>query len=177
MRSASPSPARPSDDRFHVAVVCSGNICRSPIGEQVLRAAVADAGLADRVRVSSAGTGNWHVGQPADPRTAAVLRRAGYPNEHRARQITTRELADVDLALAADRGHLRDLRRMTTDPDKVVLFREFDPSAADDEVPDPYYGPDSGFDEVLDMTVAAIPGLIEEIRRRLGDPVAVAAGE
>lgn len=164
-------------------MVCSGNICRSPIGEQVLRAALADAGLADQVRVSSAGIGDWHVGQRADSRASAVLRRAGYPTDHRARQITARELDSVDLALAADRGHLRDLRRMTRDSDKVVLLRSFDPAADDDEVPDPYYGPDAGFDEVLEMTQAAMPGLIEEIRRRLDarfagtDRAAWAAGE
>ena len=160
--------SRPDNDsRFHVCVVCSGNICRSPIGEQVLRAAIADAGLADRVRVSSAGTGDWHVGQGANPRAAVVLRSAGYPTDHRARQITARDLADVDLALAADRGHCRELREMTNDPDKVMLMRSFDPGADDQEVPDPYYGPDSGFDEVLAMTVAAAPGVVREIGRRL----------
>lgn len=148
-------------------MVCTGNICRSPIGEQVLRAAVADAGLDDRVRVSSAGTGDWHIGQGAHSRTVRVLRGAGYPTDHRAQQITRRTVADVDLALAADRGHRRDLLAMGADPDRVVLLRSFDPLADDHDVPDPYYGPDSGFDEVLAMTVAAVPGIVEEIRRRL----------
>lgn len=143
------------------------------MGEQVLRAAVARAGLDDRVRVSSAGIGDWHIGQGANSRAVRVLRAAGYPTEHRARQITADALADVDLAVAADRGHARDLRRMTDDPDKVVLFRAFDAGAVDDEVPDPYYGPDSGFDEVLAMTEAATPGLLYEIRRRLADPASV----
>jgi len=156
-----------TDTRLHVCVVCSGNICRSPIGEQVLRAAITDAGLADRVRVSSAGIGDWHVGQGANPRSERVLRAAGYPTDHLVRQITARELVDVDLALAADRGHLRDLRRMTSEPNKVVLLRTFDPDADDDEVPDPYYGSDAGFDEVLRMTRAAVPGIVAEIRRRL----------
>ncbi len=157
------------DPRLHVCVVCSGNICRSPIGEQVLRSAIADAGLADQVRVSSAGTGDWHVGQGANQRAVKVLRAAGYGTDHRARQITPRDLAGVDLALAADRGHLRELRRMTPDHGKVALLRSFDPAADDDEVPDPYYGPDSGFDEVLAMTEAAVPGVVEEIRRLLRD--------
>ena len=101
-----------------------------------------------------------------------VLRTAGYPEyDHVARMITRSELADVDLALAADRGHLRELRAMTTDHDKVALLRSFDPDADDDEVPDPYYGPDSGFDDVLAMTVAAAPGIVQEIRRRLDRPV------
>ena len=169
-RSAPPSADRPgSDPRLHVCVVCSGNICRSPIGEQVLRAAIADAGLDDQVRVSSAGIGDWHIGQGANRRAATVLRAAGYATDHTARQITPGELAGVDLALAADRGHLRDLRRMTPDHTKIALLRSFDPAADDDEVPDPYYGPDSGFDEVLAMTEAAVPGVVEEIRRLLRD--------
>lgn len=157
-----------TDNRFHVCVVCTGNICRSPIGEQVLRAAIIDAGLDDQVRVSSAGIDGWHEGQGANHRTVRVLRTAGYPeHEHVARMITPTDMADVDLALAADRGHLSDLRAMTGDCDKVALLRSFDPAAADDEVPDPYYGPGSGFDEVLAMTVAAVPGIVQEIRRRL----------
>ena len=162
-------PANPggTDTRFHVCVVCLGNICRSPIGEQVLRAALAEAGLADQVRVSSAGIGDWHIGQGANERTIRVLAAAGYPTDHRARQITRQSLADVDLALAADHTHLAELRAMTSDKDKVVLFRSFDPDADSDEVPDPYFGPDSGFDEVLAMTESAVPGIVEEIRRRL----------
>lgn len=153
---------------FHVAVICSGNICRSPIGEQVLRTAFADAGLADRVTVSSAGTGDWHVGQGANDRAVAVLAAAGYPTDHRARQITSTDLDTVDLVLAADHGHLQELRRLTDDHDKVVLLRSFDPAAGPDaEVPDPYYGPDAGFDEVLAMTEAAAPGVVAAVRERL----------
>jgi protein-tyrosine phosphatase len=161
---AQPNP----DEQFHLCVVCSGNICRSPIGEQVLRAAIAEAGLADRVVVSSAGTGGWHLGQGANPRSERVLRAAGYPEwQHTARMISRADLRDIDLVLAADRGHLADLRAMTDEPAKVVLLRSFDPDADDDEVPDPYYGPDSGFDEVLAMTRAAAPGVVEEVRRLL----------
>lgn len=165
-RPGTANPADP-DTRFHVCVVCLGNICRSPIGEQVLRAALADAGLADRVRVSSAGLGDWHVGQGANERTVRVLAAAGYPTEHLVRQINRRGLAEVDLALVADRGHLTELRAMTSDPDKVVLFRSFDPDADNEEVPDPYFGPDSGFDEVMAITVSAVPGIVDDIRRRL----------
>ncbi|MET0863578.1 MAG: low molecular weight protein-tyrosine-phosphatase [Nakamurella sp.] len=169
MSTAAPTnPSYPADDRLRVCVVCSGNICRSPIGEQVLRAAIAEAGLADRVEVSSAGTGDWHLGQGANPRSERVLRAAGYPAwKHTARMISRAELQDIDLVLAADRGHLTELRAMTADPDKVVLLRSFDPDADDDEVPDPYYGPDSDFDAVLAMTRAAAPGIVDEIRRLL----------
>jgi protein-tyrosine phosphatase len=155
---------------LRVVVVCSGNICRSPIGEIVLRDALERDGLGDRVAVTSAGTGDWHVGQPANPRAVRVLRAAGYPTEHVARQITDNELADADLVLAADRGHLRALRRISDHPDRVVLLRSFDPAADSDEVPDPYYGPDEGFDEVLSMIESATPGVVQEVRRMLGEP-------
>jgi protein-tyrosine phosphatase len=164
-------PSTDADGRpaLRVCVVCSGNICRSPIGEIVLRAALEQAGLADQVRVSSAGTGDWHVGQSANPRAARVLRAAGYPTDHVARQITADDLADIDLVLAADRGHLQELRRLTPHPDRVRLLRSFDPNADTDEVPDPYYGPDAGFDDVLAMVEAATPGVVREIRELLGE--------
>jgi len=169
---ADPPPSSDADGRpvLHVCVVCSGNICRSPIGEIVLRAALAQAGLGDRVRVSSAGTGDWHVGQSANPRAARVLRAAGYPTDHVARQITADELADIDLVLAADRGHRSELRPLTDHPDRIRLLRSFDPDADTDEVPDPYYGPDAGFDDVLAMIEAATPGVVQEIRGMLGSP-------
>ena len=152
---------------FHVSVICSGNICRSPIGEKVLQAAFDEAGLADLVEVTSAGTGDWHVGQPANPRAVKVLAAAGYPTGHRARQIDAAYLDCIDLVLAADHGHLRALRSLTGDHDKVVLLRSFDPDADGDEVPDPYCGPDAGFDEVLAMTRAAAPGVVAAVRERL----------
>lgn len=152
---------------FRVLVICSGNICRSPIAEHVLRAAVAEAGLADRVVVASAGTGDWHVGSAADRRAVAVLRAAGLTSDHGARMMTAEDLDAADLVLAADRGHLGSIRRMVADPAKVRLLRSFDPDADSDEVPDPYYGPDTGFDDVLAVTMAAVPGILDEIRRRL----------
>ena len=161
----------PTDTRFHVCVVCTGNICRSPIGEQVLRRAVAEAGLAERVRVTSAGTGNWHVGSGAHHGSVRVLSDAGYPTDHVARQLTRSDLAEIDLVLAADRDHRALVKRMMAEPDrgKVHLLRDFDPDADADEVPDPYYGPHQGFLDVLEMTRAAMPGVIEEIRRRLAE--------
>ncbi|WP_395726888.1 low molecular weight protein-tyrosine-phosphatase [Nakamurella sp.] len=163
--------ADPADERLHVCVVCTGNICRSPIGEQVLRRAVEDAGLADQVVVTSAGTGNWHVGAGAHHGSVRVLADAGYPTDHTARQLTRDDLAGIDLVLAADRDHRALVKRMLAEPDrdKVRLLRDFDPDADGDEIPDPYYGPHQGFVDVLDMTAAAMPGVIAEIRRRLAE--------
>lgn len=132
----------------------------------VFRAHLERAGLADRVRVTSAGTGPWHVGEPADPRARATLRANGYDGGHVAAQVDGDHL-DADLLLAADRGHLRELRRLTGDPERVVLLRSFDPSApADAEVPDPYYG-DEGFDEVLAMVERSVPGLLDWVKARV----------
>lgn len=165
------SPERGDQRPFRIAVVCSGNICRSPIGEKVLQAAFAEAGLGSRVTVSSAGTGNWHVGQPANERTITTLARAGYPTDHTARQIVRADLDDLDLVLAADRGHLRELRRMTDDPDKIVLLRSFDPDSDDQptgaEIPDPYYGTLADFQDVLEMTRSAAPHIVAAVRDRL----------
>jgi protein-tyrosine phosphatase len=157
---------------MRVTVVCSGNICRSPIGEVVLRDAVERAGLAHAVIVDSAGLGGWHVGDRADRRAVDVLRRHGYDgSQHRAQQITAAWIdADdaPDLLLAMDTTHLRDLRLLAPGT-PVHLIREFDPAAdpADLDVPDPYYGPDSGFDDVLAMITAAAPGVITHLRTRL----------
>jgi protein-tyrosine phosphatase len=154
-------------DLLHVCFVCSGNICRSPMAAIMFREHLRRAGLADRVRVTSAGTGPWHAGEPADPRARATLAARGYDGEHIAAQIDEDRLA-ADLLLAADTGHLRMLRREVDDPGRVRLLREFDPTAGPGaEVPDPYYGGDGGFDEVLDMLERAVPGLLEWVREQL----------
>ncbi|MGH8964788.1 MAG: low molecular weight protein-tyrosine-phosphatase [Actinomycetes bacterium] len=149
-----------------VVFVCTGNICRSPIAEKVFVHEAERAGLADAVHVSSAGTGGWHIGSPADERAAAVLRASGYPADHAARQVDAEQLG-ADLVVALDQSHRRALRSMVPEPDRVRLLRSFDPgSPPDAEVPDPYYGDDQRFDEVLAMIRAAMPGLVEWVRER-----------
>jgi protein-tyrosine phosphatase len=136
----------------HITAVCLGNICRSPIAAAVLAAELADLD----VEVDSMGTGGWHVGDPADPRALAALARAGYDVDHVARQASPRALADSDLVLAMDSDNLHDLRAMGVE---AVLIRDFDPGADDPDVPDPYYGGDGDFDEVVAMIRATVPGL------------------
>ncbi len=124
-------------------------------------------GMAHRVRVSSAGTGDWHVGNPADPRTVEALRRAGYRCEHVAAQLGAQHLS-ADLLVALDYGHLAALRRVVHDPERVALLRSFDRAAGRDlDVPDPYFGGKYGFDDVLSMVHAAVPGLLAWVRERL----------
>lgn len=167
---------------FRVCFVCTGNICRSPMAEWAMRAHVARAGLDGAVAVDSAGTGGWHVGEGADPRTVRVLARRGYASQHTARRFDAADLGRRDLVVALDGGHLRTLRRWadragldnTSLPRaarasprlaELRLLREFDPAAGADrlDVPDPYYGSLAGFEECLAMVEAAIPGLLSHI--------------
>ncbi|MCO1577816.1 MULTISPECIES: low molecular weight protein-tyrosine-phosphatase [unclassified Crossiella] len=150
---------------MHLSFVCTGNICRSPIAAIVVREHLRRAGLDGRVTVTSAGTGSWHVGEQADHRARAVLARHGYPTEHTAAQVGPAH-SEADLFLALDSGHLRELRRLVTG--EVRLLRSFDPAADGDlDVPDPYYGEDADFEEVLAMVEAATPGLLDWVRQKL----------
>lgn len=152
---------------YHVSFVCSGNICRSPMAALVFGEQVRRAGLADRIRVSSAGIGPWHAGEPADPRARRVLAEHGYPTEHTAAQVDDDHLS-ADLLLAMDDGHAKALRRLVGDTDRVRMFRSFDPAASGDlSVPDPYYGGPDGFTDLLAMIEAATPGLLAAVRDEL----------
>lgn len=130
----------------------------------VFREHLRRAGLDDRVEVTSAGTGPWHVGEGADPRTAKVLADHGYPTEHVAAQLGP-EHTGADLLLAMDAGHLRAVRKAVDDPERVRLLRSFDPDADEGaEVPDPYFGGERGFEDVLGMIEAAMPALVDRVR-------------
>lgn len=152
---------------MHICFICSGNICRSPSAALVFDEQLRRAGLDGAVRVTSAGIGPWHVGEPIDERAGEVLTRQGYPIQHIAAQVGAEHL-DADLFVAMDRGHEKALRRLVTDPSRIRLLRSFDPQAAGErEVPDPYYGGPEGFDEMLAMIEAATPGLLAWVRERL----------
>ncbi|GAA1306817.1 low molecular weight protein-tyrosine-phosphatase [Saccharothrix xinjiangensis] len=151
---------------LHVTFICTGNICRSPVAAIIFREHLRRAGLGDLVEVTSAGTGGWHVGDPADPRAAKSLADNGYPTGHAAAQVADDHL-DADLLVALDSGHARALRRLVTDPSRVRLLRSFDPDADGVDVPDPYYGDEAGFDRVIAMVEAAVPGLLAWARERL----------
>jgi len=169
---------------FRITVVCLGNICRSPIGEAVLRERIGRAGLADVVLVDSAGTGDWHLGHDADPRSRRVLSAHGYLLSHRARQIDASWLSSIDLLLAMDSANHADLAALVAlAPGRTPLLRmlrSFDPTlaslAAGDpalDVPDPYYSDEGAYLEVLQMIepacdglVAGLPALIDERRAR-----------
>jgi protein-tyrosine phosphatase len=163
-------PAAHDPATYRIAVVCLGNICRSPMAHVVLEEKVAQAGLDDRVEVESYGTGNWHVGRPMDERAAATLTAEGYDaTRHRARQVT-HDLAGVDLVLAMDHANRDNLAALGVDPDRLRMFRTFDAEARtghDDEVPDPYYD-DDGFADVLLMVERTSDRLVDLLAEHLG---------
>ncbi|MGB8650659.1 MAG: low molecular weight protein-tyrosine-phosphatase [Mycobacteriales bacterium] len=150
---------------IRVVFVCTGNICRSPTAEAVLRHRVELAGLDGEIVIASAGLGGWHVGSDADPRSLAAMRARGYDLQHSARQLRTTWSRDYDLFVALDSGHLMELRSLLPGAD-ARLLRDWDPVAPGD-VPDPYYDGPEGFEEVLDIIERSCTGLLEELRGRL----------
>jgi protein-tyrosine phosphatase len=153
-----------------ILFVCMGNICRSPTAEGVMRHLVRESGLEDEIVIDSAGTGNWHAGDPPDQRATKAAKARGVTLEGAARQITVDDFEDFDYLLAMDRDNLAGIRAIAPDEEaaaKARLLREFDPASAgapDLDVPDPYYGGPQGFETVLDQVEAACRGLLDEIR-------------
>lgn len=150
-----------------VLFVCLGNICRSPTAEGVFRRALEQAGLADDVEIDSCGVGSWHVGKAPDARAQqAALSRGIDLSSLRARQLTEQDFAEFDYVLGMDQDNLRAMRELKTDNSRahVGLFLDFagTPGA---EVPDPYYGGDEGFENVLTMIETASAGLIQHLKR------------
>jgi protein-tyrosine phosphatase len=149
-----------------VLFVCLGNICRSPTAEGVLRARIERAGLADRILVESAGTGDWHVGEPPDRRAIAHAARRGYDlSRQRARQICPADFERFDWILAMDRSVLHEVngQRPFGHDGHVGLFLELAPQLGVAEVPDPYYGSADGFERVLDLIESASDSLLARI--------------
>jgi protein-tyrosine phosphatase len=162
--------------------VCTGNICRSPMAEVVLRTRLDAAGLGDRVVVDSTGVSDEEHGNPIDRRARAALAARGYPVPDRAaRQVRAGDLRKRDLVLAMTASHARALRRIAGDDEaagRVVMFRSFDPAApgvadARDEhlldVDDPWYGGPENFEHCLDEIEAAADGVVDAVRAGLDE--------
>jgi protein-tyrosine phosphatase len=150
-----------------VLFVCTGNICRSPTAEGVFIARARAMGLLDRLEIDSAGTHDYHVGEPPDPRAIAHAARRGFDiSTLRARHLRREDFARFDYVLAMDRGHRKLLLRAAGDkPDRVRLYLDFAASLAGQDVPDPYYGKAADFERVLDLVDAATTGLLDHIGR------------
>ena len=157
--------------RIAVSFVCTGNICRSPTAEAVMRHLVRQAGLAGAIAIDSAGTGSWHVARRA---TSAARRWSARGMPFRARRASSGrgDFERFDYVLALDRENFADLVRLAPDAEaraKVHLLREFDPASPPHaEVPDPYYGDLDGFERVFDICEAACRGLLDHLRRTHG---------
>jgi protein-tyrosine phosphatase len=154
---------------MRILLVCLGNICRSPTAEAALREALAEAGMNGRVEVDSAGTGDWHVGQPPDRRMTAAAAVAGLRLAGRARVIRPDDFETADLILVMDRSNLEDALALAPTREaqaKVRLFRDFEAGADHDEVPDPYYGGADGFSRVVRITRAAARGLVRHLQQQ-----------
>ena len=150
-----------------ILMVCTGNICRSPTAEGVLRDKLRAAGLADRIAVDSAGTHSYHEGSPPSSPAVKAARKRGYDlTPLRARRVRPEDYIDFDLLLAMDRGHqaLLEYDRPPDGKARVRLFMDFAPEGPD-EVPDPYYGGNRDYERALDLIESAMPGLIDALQR------------
>lgn len=149
--------------RYSILMVCTGNICRSPTAEIVLRHKLRQAGLDDRVHVASAGTHDYHVGAPADGRSGEHARARGYDlSSHRARQVKPMDFERFDLILGMDGGHMELLEQdcPVQHRHKLRRFMSFAPAGLPHDVADPYHGGRQGFETVLDHVEAACDGLV-----------------
>jgi len=147
-----------------ILTVCAGNICRSPAAAAAIRSAAAGRGIA--VDVDSAGTGAWNLGEPPHRQSVAAGARAGLEIGGRARRINTADFDRFDMILVMDRANLRDVLALAPrleDRAKVRLFRTFDPATDSDEIPDPYGGPDEGYDRAISQVMASAAGLIDTL--------------
>lgn len=151
--------------------VCLGNICRSPAAEGVFLHLIANEGLEDRFVVDSAGTGGWHVGNPADRRMRAAAERRGIHLPSRARQIELADFTSFDRILTMDDDNLRNVRSLARELGERPALARIEPMTSHcrrlsaSEVPDPYYGGEQGFEDVLDLLEDACTGLLESLIR------------
>ncbi|HLF89612.1 MAG TPA: low molecular weight protein-tyrosine-phosphatase [Anaerolineales bacterium] len=158
-------------EKTRILFVCLGNIVRSPLAENMFRHLAAQAGLAGRYEVDSAGTGAWHIGESPDSRMRRLAAQRGLEYDGRARQFTARDFEHFDLIVAMDEDNRANLiyqARSQTNKDKIHLMREFDPQGSpQSEVPDPYYGGLRGFEEVYEIVERSCRGLLESLNNNM----------
>lgn len=163
-------PDPPSWGDMRLLFVCLGNICRSPTAEGVMRDLLAREDADHGIELDSAATGDWHAGEPPDPRAATAAHGRGVELSGAARQVRAEDFRHFDLLLAMDRDNARALLSLAPDERgaaRVRLLREYDPRAHGDlDVPDPYMGGEQGFEHVLDLVTAACQGLLAELQAR-----------
>ena len=147
-----------------ILFVCLGNICRSPTGEGVMQHLVEERGIESEISIDSAGTIGYHTGHGADDRMQAAAQKRGYDLQSRSRKITPRDLETFDLVIAMDRENYQDIQQVHQSPTATVkLLSDWLGDEWPNDVPDPYYGGDEGFEYVLDMIEAACPLILDEL--------------
>lgn len=157
-----------NNNKVKVLFVCMGNICRSPTAHGVFRALVEKEGFAEVIRIDSAGTHAYHVGSPPDKRAQATAQQRGVDlSDLVARRVETEDFDAFDYVLAMDQENYMALSAICPDEhvNKIQMFMDFAPHMRTREVPDPYYGGNSGFERVFDLVDAAALGLLDDIRR------------
>jgi len=156
--------------KVSVLFVCMGNICRSPTAEAVFRQYVENAGLAEAIQMDSAGTHDYHIGDPPDVRTRSAAQQRGYDMSGlRGRQVESDDFHRFDYVLAMDKANLAILRDIAPlGKTSAQLFLDYAQHHQEREVPDPYYGGADGFERVLDMVEDGAQGLLQHIRQRAG---------
>jgi protein-tyrosine phosphatase len=157
------------NEPIRILFVCLGNICRSPTAEGVLRGLCAVEAPGIRIEIDSAGTADYHLGKPPDPRSQRAAAARGFDlSSLRARRVERQDFAHFDVILAMDRSNLRALRALSAPGSRarVELFLEFAGGAADGDVPDPYSGNAADFERVLDIVIPACRRLIARLQQR-----------
>lgn len=159
---------------YRILFVCMGNICRSPLAEGVTRALAQRNGLAGRIELDSAGThGHYHAGESADLRARRLAAKRGYDiSKHRARPVVNADFQRFDLVLAMDESNMSALLAICPEEhkNKLEFFLSRAPNLGLSDIPDPYYGADSGFERVLDLCELAANGLLKDLAGRDADP-------
>jgi protein-tyrosine phosphatase len=155
---------------YQLLFVCLGNICRSPSAENIMNHLIQQEGLGAQIHCDSAGTSSYHIGSPPDRRMNAAACKRGIPLQGSARQFTREDFSDFDLILAMDRDNYENicaLDRSQAFQSKVRLMCDFCTRHTLREVPDPYYGGESGFDQVIDLLLDACEGLLVHVKQEL----------
>lgn len=151
-----------------ILFVCLGNICRSPLAEAIFNHKVAELGLSSRFRAESAGTSNYHIGEPPDERTIQNALKNGITMNHTGRQLKAKDLEEYDYVFAMDNNNHKGILRLAkgTEPTATIaLIRDYDEIERGSEVPDPYFGGEEGFQEVFEMLDRSIDNLIAELTK------------
>lgn len=151
-----------------ILFVCLGNICRSPMAESVFDGLVEQAGLSGKVKTDSAGTSDYHIGEPPDPRTLEIVAKYGLENDHRGRQITTTDFSQFDYIVAMDQSNMADIQQVApTDSShtRIFLMRDFENNSNEKDVPDPYWSDQDGFEQVYQILLRSSQNFLDYLQQ------------